>query len=90
MTSAQKKAILTEIKRLTNAIAELEANYEKASGAEFASASISSGGGSRSYTRADPQKIANAILALEKRRARLYRQLTGVSAIGRAIYTVYL
>lgn len=90
MTSAQKKAVLKEIRRLSDEIERLEANYEVASNAEFSSASVSSGGGSKSYTRADPSKMANAILALEKRRARLYRQLTGMSAIGRAIYTVYL
>lgn len=60
MTDAKKIAIINEIKRLEREVAELRTRrHEILSGAS--SASLSSGGGSKSFTNWDPEKLDKAI-----------------------------
>lgn len=91
MTTAQKRKTIAKIQRLESDIVTLEAVRLRLASAEYASATLSSGGGSRSYTRADLDKVANAISALKVQLANCRKLLSAeTQALGRAIYTVYL
>ena len=91
MTTAQKRKTIAKIQRLESDIVTLEAVRLRLASAEYASATLSSGGGSRSYTRSDLAKVANAISALKVQLANCRKLLSAeTQALGRAIYTVYL
>ncbi len=91
MTTAQKRKTIEKIQKVEGEIAALEDVRFKLAQAEEASVSISSGSGSRSYTRADLGKLTSAIAVLKVQLRNLRKLLSGGSqALGRAIYTVYI
>ena len=65
MTITQKRKLLQRIVDTEKELAQLKEIRLKLASAEYASASMSSGGGSKSYTRADIGKITEAIEALQ-------------------------
>lgn len=91
MTIDQKRKTIEKIQRVEGEILTLEDVRFRLAQAEEASVSISSGGGSRSYTRADMGKLTSAIACLKVQLRNLRKLLTGGNqAMGRAIYSVYL
>lgn len=62
----------------------------KLASSEFASATLSSGSGSKSYTRNDAEKISRTLDLLRKR-VRNWRKLLGGQSGGvpKSIYTIY-
>ena len=80
MTSAKATAIRNEIRRLQKEVADLRARRSAIlTGA--ASASLSAGGGSRSYTNWTPQKLDAAIAKDLSDIAKLKNALAGRSAL---------
>jgi hypothetical protein len=91
MTIAQKRKAIAKIQAIESDIITLEAVRLRLASAEYASATLSSGGGSRSYTRADISRVRTTIADLKSQLSNLRKLLRGESqALGRAIYTVYL
>lgn len=66
MTITQQRKILTRITECEKDISELKRVRQEILSSGYASASISSNGGSKSYTRADADKITKAIINLQK------------------------
>ena len=90
MTAVQTRKIVSRIASLSADIKKLEEVRIKLASSEFASATISAGGGSKSYTRADLSKVDSTIKTL-KRQLQSCRRLLGggTQGIGKMIYTVY-
>ena len=65
MTTAQKRKLLQRISTLEADISTLKATRTEIAANGYASATMASGGGSRSYTRLDLEKITQAIMALQ-------------------------
>ena len=65
MTTAQKRKLLQRISTLEADISTLKATRTEIAANGYASATMASGGGSRSYTRLDLDKITQAITALQ-------------------------
>lgn len=88
--TTRKRKILERIQTLESDINELKRVRIEAGVSGFASATISSSGGSRSYTRLDLDKITNLINELQ-REMEQYRNLlsTGQSHPLRTIVTIY-
>ena len=90
MNALQKKKLLQKIVRLEHDIDQLKSVRISLASAEYASASMSSGGGSRSYTRADLSKISSTIQALETELKNTRKLLSEQSQITpKQIYTIY-
>ena len=91
MTTAQKRKILIRIQKAESELEGLKDVRAKLLENPYQSATISSGGGSRSYTVADSSRLTKAIeeltQELEDLRALLYGK-NGLLRIGQ-IYTVY-
>jgi len=90
MTVIQQKKILTRIQQIEQDIEGLKQARVEAAMNGYASATISSAGGSKSYTRIDADKITNIIQQLQKE----LHQLQGLLTTGKAnplktIVTVY-
>ncbi len=66
MTIEQKRKVLSTIQRLQRDIETLKDVRVKLASSEYVSASLSSGGGSKSYTRQDIGKLVEAIRQLSK------------------------
>lgn len=64
MTIVQKRKVLQRISEVENDIAELKRCRSEIAKNGYASATMSSGGGSKSYTHLDVSKITEAISAL--------------------------
>lgn len=64
MTTVQKRKILTRISQAEADIEELKRCRAEIAKNGYASATMSSGGGSKSYTRLDVSKITEAISSL--------------------------
>ena len=64
MTTYQKRTIIEKIVNIQNDIAELEKARVQIGISGYASATISSSGGSKSYTRMDIDKITKLIVEL--------------------------
>ena len=64
MTTVQKRKILTRIAEVEADIEELKRCRVEIAKTGYASATMSSGGGSKSYTRLDLSKITEAISSL--------------------------
>ena len=77
MTITQKRKILQRISDIENDIAELKKARQEVASSGYASATVSSGGGSRSYTRSDISKITEAISALTSEMKKLRALLSG-------------
>lgn len=90
MTTIQKRKILTRITEIEADIAELKKARQEVASSGYASATVSSGGGSRSYTRSDISKITEAISALTSEMKKLKALLAGgSSSIWTNILVVY-
>lgn len=92
MTIEQKKTILIKIQTTEKDIAELERVRIELATSGFASATLSSSGGSKSYTRLDIDKVSNLISILEKSLLKYRRMLqsNGGSQMGiETIATIY-
>ena len=80
MTTIQKRKVLQRISDIENDIAELKKARQEVASSGYASATVSSGGGSRSYTRSDISKITEAISALTSEMKKLRALLAGGSS----------
>ena len=80
MTITQKRKVLQRISDIENDIAELKKARQEVASSGYASATVSSGGGSRSYTRSDISKITEAISALTSEMKKLRALLAGGSS----------
>lgn len=90
MTAVQTRKIVSRIASLSADIERLEEVRIKLASSEFASATISAGGGSKSYTRADLTKVDSTIKTLKRQLSSCRRLLGGgTQGIGKMIYTVY-
>lgn len=80
MTTNQKRKILERLQALESDISNLKrCRIEVATGG-YASATLSSGGGSKSYTRLDLAKITELIAELQKETRQLRNLLAGKGA----------
>ena len=77
MTITQKRKVLQRISDIENDIAELKKARQEVASSGYASATISSGGGSKSFTRSDISKITEAISALTSEMKKLRAMLAG-------------
>ena len=82
MTTVQKRKILTRISEVEADIEELKRCRVEIAKTGFASATMSSGGGSKSYTRLDLSKITEAISALTSELKKLKSMLVKVGQQG--------
>ena len=90
MTSSQKRQILERIAQTEADLATMRRVRMEVAASGFASASLASGGGSKSYTRLDLARILQLISALEKEVMVLRRLLAPASAVQTSTtYTVY-
>ena len=90
MTITQKRKVLQRISDIENDIAELKKARQEVASSGYASATVSSGGGSRSYTRSDISKITEAISALISEMKKLRALLAGgSSSIWTSVLVVY-
>ena len=92
MTVEQKRKTLIRIQEVEKEITQLKDVRAQLLANPYQSASISSGGGSKSYTVADSQKLADAIgeLVEELKQLRALLGSNGASPLMiRQIYTVY-
>ena len=78
MTTLQKRKILTRIAEVEADIEELKRCRVEIAKTGYASATMSSGGGSKSYTRLDVSKITEAISALTSELKKLRAMLIKV------------
>lgn len=90
MTISQKKKILRKITSIERDIDKLKSVRLELISSGYASATMSSGGGSRSYTRLDVDKVTNTIAQLQAELGNLRKLLNG-TALGAPtqIQTVY-
>ena len=80
MTTIQKRKVLQRISDIENDIAELKKARQEVASSGYASATVSSGGGSKSFTRSDISKITEAISALTSEMKKLRALLAGGSS----------
>lgn len=90
MTTVQKRKILMRMSEVEADIEELKRCRAEIAKTGYASATMSSGGGSKSYTRLDISKITEAISALTSELKKLRAMLTGnSSSIWKNVHVVY-
>lgn len=91
MTTVQKRKILTRISEVETDIEELKRCRVEIAKNGYASASMSSGGGAKSYTRLDLSKITEAISALtsELKKLRAMLKNVGSQSIWQNVLVVY-
>lgn len=90
MNIDQKRELLKRIAEAQNELKELQRVRFEIAQSGTASASLASGGGSKSYTRLDLDKLSAQISQLVKNIARLRELLTGQSHLTiKHIYRVY-
>lgn len=77
MTIVQKRKVLQKIAEVENDIEELKRCRAEIAKNGYASATMSSGGGAKSYTRLDLSKITEAISALTSELKQLRGMLSG-------------
>lgn len=91
MTISQKRKTLKRIQDLEHDIGQLEAVRMELASSGYASASLASAGGNKSYTRVDISKVSEAIAELKAELKGQRRLLAGSSqAMPSQIYTVYI
>ena len=91
MTTAQKRKILEKIVMLEHDIDTLKQVRIQLATSEYVSASLASGGGSKSYTRMDLDKVTSAINQLTAELKSLRALLKDrAPASPNQIYTVYI
>ena len=89
MTVNQQKKILKKIQLFESDIEKLEKVRIDLLSSGYASASMSSGGGSRSYTRMDVDKITNSIQILKSEVKNLKKILNGTNKSTPKIINIY-
>ena len=80
MTTAKKRKTLERLQALECDIATLKQTRLEVAAGGYASATLSSGGGSKSYTRLDLAKITELIAELQRETRQLRNLLAGKSA----------
>lgn len=91
MQTTQKRKILQRISEIEADIAELKRCRVEIAKTGYASATMSSGGGSKSYTRLDLSKVTEAISALtsELKKLRAMLKKIGEQSIWSNVLVVY-
>jgi len=91
MTTVQKRKILTRIAEVESDIDELKRCRVEIAKNGYASATMSSGGGSKSYTRLDLSKITEAISALnsELKKLRAMLKKIGSQSLWHNVWVIY-
>lgn len=93
MNTEQKRKILIRIQEVDKEISDLKAVRAQLLANPYQSATISSGGGSRSYTVADSNKLSETIAELTEELKELRALLGGSGNTGpfkiRQLYTIY-
>lgn len=92
MTTIQKRKVLQRIQDVENDIEELKRCRSEIAKNGYASATMSSGGGSKSYTHLDLTKITEAISALTSELKKLKAMLKsagGSQGIWKSVLVVY-
>lgn len=92
MTTIQKRKVLQRIQDVENDIEELKRCRSEIAKNGYASATMSSGGGSKSYTHLDLTKITEAISALTSELKKLKAMLKsagGSQSIWKSVLVVY-
>ena len=92
MTTIQKRKVLQRIQNVENDIEELKRCRSEIAKNGYASATMSSGGGSKSYTHLDLTKITEAISALTSELKKLKAMLNadgGSQSIWKSVLVVY-
>jgi hypothetical protein len=91
MTIVQKRKVLQKISEVENDIEELKRCRAEIAKNGYASATMSSGGGAKSYTRLDLSKITEAISALTSELKQLRGMLVGAGqqSIWKNVLIVY-
>lgn len=89
MTIIQEKKILQRIAQTEKDIEELKRVRQEVASSGYASATMSSGGGSRSYTHSDISKITEAISAMTSELKKLRALLNGGSTLWKNVLIVY-
>lgn len=91
MTTIQKRKVLQRMQEVEADIEELKRCRIEIAKSGYASASMSSGGGAKSYTRTDISKITEAISALTSELKQLKAMLknVGQQSIWRNVLVVY-
>lgn len=91
METIQKRKILKRIVAIQAEMEQLKDVKMKLATSEYASASMSSGGGSKSYTRADIGKVEQALRLLTSELKELRKLLSGIpNGHPSKILTVYI
>lgn len=80
MTTVQKRKVLQRMSEVEKDIAELKRCRVEIAKNGYASATMSSGGGSRSYTRLDLSKITEAISSLTSELKKLRNMLKDIGS----------
>ena len=91
MTTLQKRKVLQRIQEVESDIEELKRCRSEIAKNGYASATMSSGGGSKSYTRLDISKITEAISALtgEMKKLKALLKNVGQQGIWKNVLVVY-
>lgn len=91
MTTVQKRKILTRIAEVESDIDELKRCRVEIAKNGYASATMSSGGGSKSFTRLDLSKITEAISALnsELKKLRAMLKKIGSQSLWHNVWVIY-
>lgn len=90
MTTSQKRQIIERIAQTEADLATMRRVRMEVAASGFASASLASGGGSKSYTRLDLARIILLISALENELKGLRKLLAPASTVQPSVtYTVY-
>lgn len=90
MTTSQKRQIIERIAQTEADLATMRRVRMEVAASGFASASLASGGGSKSYTRLDLARIIQLISALENELKGLRKLLAPASTVQPSTtYTVY-
>ena len=89
MTTVQKRKTLQRISEVESDLEELKRCRSEIAKKGYASATMSSGGGSKSYTRLDISKITEAIQALTTELKQLRAMLSGGGTLWRNVLVVY-
>lgn len=91
MDIIRARKILSRIQKVESDIETLEDVRINLATAEFVSATLSSGGGSKSYTRNDVGKVNDLIKELKRELKNLRKLLRGEDQIApNSIYTIYV
>lgn len=91
MTTEQKRKILQRIAEIESDVAALKKARTEIAENGYASATLASGGGSRSYTRLDISKLTEAISALTSELKKLKQMLktSGQQGLWQNVLVVY-